>query len=528
MRLEHLRIIEDEACDLNDLITDALETLPKEDLVVIYNDYTTVNNYAPIYLNTEENLNRLLSEGKRCTPSFNKDFAFLTCNRYGGIESVDDLSKHAGLKEEIAPFVSDSIDKYVDVFLKDVEIDKAWLERHLPRTGLITRRQYVERVEDIANVVRYENEELAEKIHGIANKIRKTGKAYKLSEASKELMDLFDEYYKGTGKKERGEPLEGKELKKAQNMIWEKYQQEYPDTTEFDDLPNNVKNLYKKFFYTSAVKNLPQFLNSQLGLGAKTNEEAMTKELEWTSILEDYKDLIDQYQKNPKTTNFVTPYLNQLRKEFYQGNRDEFAVRAFLKTIISMAKKMERELHLSESVINLVRSEWKDLGDGFLKTKEKELEKMAEPIKSASAAEEIAKKFNATLITFFDHVKESIPEIYEEIGSNQKWTVENIKHSIELYLIHLLKNGTINSFINKVNKEGKISPNFFKLEISQDEDLKKSDDKSKEEEVDLEELNKSEDKTPPSAQSAEEEKNESSNPSEADKKAKEEEFYSVQ
>lgn len=510
MRLEHLRVVEDDACNLNDLITDAFEELPNEDKAIIYNDYTTVNNYAPIYLNTEENLNRLLSEGKKCTPSFNKDFAFLTCNRYGGIESVDDLSKHADLKEEIVPFVSDSFDKYADVFLKDVDIDKAWLERHLPRSGMITRRQYVNRVEDIANVVRYENEELAEKVHEIANKIRKTGKAYKLSEASEELKDLFAKYYEGTGKKERGKPLEGEELKKAKNMIWEKYQENYPDTEEYDDLPDDVKNLYKKFFFENSVKGLQRFLNSQLGLGAVSNSEALHKERDWGLIMEDYPKLLSEFRDNPKTAQFVKSYVNELKKEFYQGRRDEKTTRAFLKLILAKAKKMSREIKISENVKKAVIEKWKGLGEEFINAREKDLMDRTENVTSSKAAEDISNAYNAVLITFFDRLNSSVKEIAEDTGETEDDVVKHINE----YLAEQQKGNTLNSFINTVNKNQGLSTNFYKVNILgiDLEKLKeeKLDEDEDEEESKSEQEKKPDDKTPPSAQGAEEEKKESS------------------
>ena len=349
MRLEHLRVIEDEPTftpgDPNDLIVDALSSLPKEKQAEIFNDYATVNFYAPIYVNTKENLDRLISEGKKCTPTFNKDFAFLTCNRYGGIESFDDLSEKADYKKEIVPFVCDAIDKYQDVFVVD-EISMDWLNKHLPRTGLISRKAFIDKVRDIIRFVDYENKALAKKLSdGPLDKLVHQKKdTYSLKEAIKEIQDLFQDYYEGTGKKKRGAPLKGEELKKAQELIYNSYKREYPDTREYSDLPYSVRQKYVDFFYENAVKKLDKILKSRDG----SENEDIERSTDWSDIMADYGDQLDAIAENPRVSYLYNKYVPEMKRLYLAGEKSDPTIRAMIKSLINYAKKISKDIGLSD------------------------------------------------------------------------------------------------------------------------------------------------------------------------------------
>ena len=473
MRLEHLRVIEDSEeitpGNPDDLLFEAVKELPKEDLARIYNDYATVNFYAPVYINTEENLNKLLAEGKKCSPSFNKDFAFLTCNRYGGIESVDDLSCHSDLKEEIVPFVKDSIENYKDMFIKDA-LSMEWIKKHLPRRHLTTRNAYIQKVQEIVNYVRNENEELATALNnGPLNKLRTQSKSvYDLEEAEQEILGLFDDYYKGTEADKKGEPLQGDELKQAQEQIFNALSSRYPDTKQFEDLPSSVKQKFAPYFFKESVKQLPNILNR---LSGKQNEEAdLEGDLKWNDIYEDYEAKIDLIRNSSKVSFLYNKYFPEIKQLYKSGKNDETKTRALLSALISYANKIEKGIEISSKVKTLAEEYGSTFADKFVKAKENEIYEKLKGIKSSDEAKDMVNKYNAVFITFFENLKKNIERLTKDIYSDElkesKDKLPEYKKSvvkeIAKYLSKLLEGENLNPFLNRINKQEFIERSEFK------------------------------------------------------------------
>lgn len=481
MRLEHLRVIEDEPTftpgDPNDLIVDAISSLPKEKQAEIFNDYATVNFYAPIYVNTKENLDRLLSEGKKCTPCFNKDFAFLTCNRYGGIESFDDLSEKADYKKEIVPFVCDSIDKYQDVFVVD-EISMDWLNKHLPRTGLISRKAFIDKVKDIIRFVGYENKGLADKLtKGPLEKlVNQTKDTYSLKEALKEIQNLFRDYYEGTEKKKRGAPLKGEELKKAQEAIYNSYKREYPDTTEYSDLPYSVRQKYVDFFYENAVKNLEKVLKSRDG----SDNEDIEKSADWSAIMADYGDQLDAIAENPRVSYLYNKYVPEMKRLYLAGEKSDATIRAMIKSLINYAKKISKDIGLSEKAKRKVKEFETNFGEDVIRAEEELIAEKSSEFKDDDELRRFIRQISAALVNFVDKLNQSVKYIANELFKVQDETEitedkvkqeynkkkNEIKASFSKYLRGLLNEGKFNEFANQVNNESiKIDLPFFRKNI---------------------------------------------------------------
>ena len=481
MRLEHLRVIEDEPTftpgDPDDLIVDAISSLPKEKQAEIFNDYATVNFYAPVYLNTKENLDRLLSEGKKCTPSFNKDFAFLSCNRYGGIESFDDLSEKADYKKEIVPFVCDAIDKYQEVFVVD-EISMDWLNKHLPRTGLISRKAFIDKVKDIIRFVGYENKSLADKLtKGPLDKlVNQTKDTYSLKEALKEIQDLFKDYYEGTEKKKRGAPLKGEELKKAQELIYNSYKREYPDTTEYSDLPYSVRQKYVDYFYENAVKNLEKILKSRDG----SDNEDIEKSSDWSAIMADYGDQLDAIAENPRVSYLYNKYVPEMKRLYLAGQKSDSTIRAMIKSLINYAKKISKDIGLSEKAKSKLKEFGTDFAEDAIRVEEGFITEKSSEFKDDDELRRFIRQINSALVNFIDklnkHVTYIANELYkvkdeDEITDNEvkKKYKENkniIKAAFSKFLRGLLNEGKFNEFANRVNNESlKIDLPFFRKNI---------------------------------------------------------------
>ena len=483
MRLEHLRVIEDEPTftpgDPNDLIVDALSSLPKEKQAEIFNDYATVNFYAPIYVNTKENLDRLISEGKKCTPSFNKDFAFLTCNRYGGIESFDDLSEKADYKKDIVPFVCDAIDKYQDVFVVD-EISMDWLNKHLPRTGLISRKTFIDKVRDIIRFVDYENKALAKKLSdGPLDKLVHQKKdTYSLKEAIKEIQDLFQDYYEGTGKKKRGAPLKGEELKKAQELIYNSYKREYPDTREYSDLPYSVRQKYVDFFYENAVKKLEKILKSRDG----SENEDIERSADWSDIMADYGDQLDAIAENPRVSYLYNKYVPEMKRLYLAGEKSDPTIRAMIKSLINYAKKIAKDIGLSDKAKSKLKELGEDFGEDAIRAEEDFIADKSGEFKDNEELRRFIRKINAALVNFVDKIHKSVKYIANETFKvqdeneitddkvKQEYNKEKneIKKALSRYLRGLLSEGKFNEFANKINNEIiRIDLPFYRKNIKQ-------------------------------------------------------------
>ena len=481
MRLEHLRVIEDEPTftpgDPNDLIVDALSSLPKEKQAEIFNDYATVNFYAPIYVNSKENLDRLLSEGKKCTPSFNKDFAFLTCNRYGGIESFDDLSEKADYKKDIVPFVCDAIDKYQDVFVVD-EISMDWLNKHLPRTGLISRKAFIDKVKDIIRFVDYENKELAKKLSdGPLDKLVHQKKdTYSLKEALKEIQDLFRDYYEGTEKKKRGAPLKGEELKKAQELIYNSYKREYPDTREYSDLPYSVRQKYVDFFYENAVKKLEKILKSRDG--SESND--IEKSTDWEDIMADYGDQLDAIAENPRVSYLYNKYVPEMKRLYLAGEKSDPTIRAMIKSLINYAKKISKDIGLSDKAKSKLKEFGTDFAEDAIRAEENFIVEKSGEFKDNDELRRFIRQINAALVNFIDKLHKSVKYITNElfkvkdedeitddkVKQEYKQKYNKIKEAFSKYLRGLLSEGKFNEFANKINNETlRIDLPFFKKNI---------------------------------------------------------------
>lgn len=480
MRLEHLRVIEDEPTftpgDPNDLIVDALSSLPKEKQAEIFNDYASVNFYAPIYVNTKENLDRLISEGKKCTPSFNKDFAFLTCNRYGGIESFDDLSEKADYKNDIVPFVCDAIDKYQDVFVVD-EISMDWLNKHLPRTGLISRKAFIDKVRDIIRFVDYENKALAKKLSdGPLDKLVHQKKdTYSLKEAIKEIQDLFQDYYEGTGKKKRGAPLKGEELKKAQELIYNSYKREYPDTREYSDLPYSVRQKYVDFFYENAVKKLDKILKSRDG----SENEDIERSTDWEDIMADYGDQLDAIAENPRVSYLYNKYVPEMKRLYLAGEKSDPTIRAMIKSLINYAKKISKDIGLSDTAKRKLKEFGTDFSEDAIRAEEDFIVEKSGEFKDNDELRRFIRQINSALVNFIDKLNKSVTYIANELykvkdenevpkDKNEKYnkTKNEIKAAFSKFLRGLLSEGKFNEFANKINNESlKIDLPFFRKNV---------------------------------------------------------------
>ena len=481
MRLEHLRVIEDEPTftpgDPNDLIVDALSSLPKEKQAEIFNDYATVNFYAPIYVNTKENLDRLISEGKKCTPTFNKDFAFLTCNRYGGIESFDDLSEKADYKKEIVPFVCDAIDKYQDVFVID-EISMDWLNKHLPRTGLISRKTFIDKVRDIIRFVDYENKALAKKLSdGPLDKlIHQKKDTYSLKEAIKEIQDLFQDYYEGTGKKKRGAPLKGEELKKAQELIYNSYKREYPDTREYSDLPYSVRQKYVDFFYENAVKKLDKILKSRDG----SENEDIERSADWSDIMADYGDQLDAIAENPRVSYLYNKYVPEMKRLYLAGEKSDPTIRAMIKSLINYAKKISKDIGLREKARRKVKEFEINFGEDVIRAEEELITEKSSEFKDDDELRRFIRQISAALVNFVDKIEKSVKYIANEtfkvqdeneitddkVKKEYNEEKNKIKAAFSKFLRGLLNEGKFNELANKINNETlKIDLPFYRKNV---------------------------------------------------------------
>ena len=547
MRLEHLRVIEDEPTftpgDPNDLIVDALSSLPKEKQAEIFNDYASVNFYAPIYVNTKENLDRLISEGKKCTPSFNKDFAFLTCNRYGGIESFDDLSEKADYKKDIVPFVCDAIDKYQDVFVVD-EISMDWLNKHLPRTGLISRKSFIDKVRDIIRFVDYENKALAKKLSdGPLDKLVHQKKdTYSLKEAIKEIQDLFQDYYEGTGKKKRGAPLKGEELKKVQELIYNSYKREYPDTREYSDLPYSVRQKYVDFFYENAVKKLDKILKSRDG----SENEDIERSTDWEDIMADYGDQLDAIAENPRVSYLYNKYVPEMKRLYLAGEKSDPTIRAMIKSLINYAKKISKDIGLSDKAKAKLKELGTDFAEDAIRAEEEFIVDKSSEFKDNDELRRFVRQINAALVNFVDKVQKSIKYITNElfkVKDEDEITEDKVKQeykqkynenktAFSKFLRDLLSEGKFNEFANKINNESlKIDLPFFRknvekgtLNIEQGVQSSKANEEPKQEQKQEPKQEQKPSKAP--APKAQEKKKEQPSKEEEAKKKAEEEFYS--
>ena len=82
MKLEKLRVIDDNHTPSRAKIKDALVEIPDEVLLKIVSDYNEANGLAPIVEATEENINKFKEEGRDVPSNAEDNFAFLTPNSY--------------------------------------------------------------------------------------------------------------------------------------------------------------------------------------------------------------------------------------------------------------------------------------------------------------------------------------------------------------------------------------------------------------------------------------------------------------
>ena len=251
MSLANLKIIN--GAPSRSKIKDALVELPDEVILKIISDYNEQNNLKPIYKNTPENIELLKTEGKEVSPKTEDNFAFLTPNRYGGVEGVNDLSETVDYDTELVPFVEANYTTYEkDLGINDeynpMILNADWLKHHWKKIPFGKKEERLAQLNNIiAKVDKADEKQLLSRLKRIKGMFEDDDIDYN------QVKQKFIEAFKDNVQEDEQEiSLDEKEALKTKAE--EAYKNKYNEEIKYSELPNSWKEKLDEYLNSGRKK----------------------------------------------------------------------------------------------------------------------------------------------------------------------------------------------------------------------------------------------------------------------------------
>ena len=303
-------------------IEDYLNNLPYKDLAVIINDYEKENHLAPIFVNDEQIVRELQSQGKKIGCPLLKDFAFLTLNRYDVVEPIYNIHEFINFKDELVPYVIANSEKYnlpkEDIPVKDeyIAYDFDWLKNHWSKK--LSREQRIINLENIRNEVNKTDLNFGEELDKIISDFKNHAISY--DEAKQQFVSKFKKY-----------ASKAKELSKQKiGILKKKIVKVYNDYTnhnikKYEDLPPEPwLETFTPLLKSGRTQEIDQELQKLMQVKRKKPNEPTKEELTLEQKRIAYKS-----KETPSDK-----VINDLTKRYFKCNYDDLeGLKAFAKNL---------------------------------------------------------------------------------------------------------------------------------------------------------------------------------------------------
>ena len=457
MRLEKLRVIDDNATPSRAKIKDALIEIPDDILLKIVSDYNEANGLAPIVKATEENIAKFKEEGRDVPSNAEDNFAFLTPNSYNGTEGFNNLQEKIDYDQELVPFVEANFTTYQNdlPIVEEVEVqDKVeegvynldWF-KSVWKKAVSGHASRVDNILQIADKLKEDEYELSRKVETIAHKYDRDPKIFSYNDAKEALIKLFKNNVKEEADKE--EDIE--KTDKMNKLAVERYNKRYGKSiTKTEELPESWKNKLFPLIKSGRIETFKKVL-SEL---ADTEEEKRSKGGETTEALkkafkeiynfEFDKDLIKRFavkEEVKNTQELVDCFLATL-DAFEKGTIDFATALKYFKAIKTYPSKYldycskwyTPEKTEEEARAERNKSEEAERSaDLDIEVGEKSVDDMKKEI--AELVKAIEESKNEEWIKYFNEFKEEYMKSYKK----GEYTLESYLKQI-LYLAKYVKN----------------------------------------------------------------------------------------
>ena len=293
-------------------IEDYLNNLPYKDLAVIINDYEKENHLAPVFVNDEQIVRELQSQGKKIGCPLLKDFAFLTLNRYDVVEPIYNIHEFINFQDELVPYVIANSEKYnlpkEDIPVRDeyIAYDFDWLKNHWSKK--LSREQRIMNLENIRNEVNKTDLNFGEELDKIISNFKNHAISY--DEAKQQFVSKFKKYASKT-----------KDLSEEDiNTLKKKIVKVYNDYTnhnikKYEDLPPEPwLETFNPLLKSGRTQEIDQELQKLMQVKRKKPNEPTKEELALEQKRRSYV--------NPKERP-SDKAINDLTKRYFKCNYDD-------------------------------------------------------------------------------------------------------------------------------------------------------------------------------------------------------------
>lgn len=283
MILENLKIKDDRP--IRAKIKDALVEIPDDVLLKIVSDYNEANGLAPIYKNSDESVNALSQEGYEIDPKIEDTFAFLTPDRYGGVEGFNEIKEKVDFDNELVPYIENNLTTYQnDLHITDDEeiLGIKWLKENWQK-GKMSHSNRFANVARIVSKVREIDDKFADELEVLIEKYDSKPKVYTYNDLKTDFIKKFEAR---TYEKKDLTPEEKNNLKaKARHAFNNRYGK---NVQKYKDLPDNWKSKLDPYIEGGKVDGFDKVLEElSLTEKEKLEKRGLTRE----TLLEEFKKI---------------------------------------------------------------------------------------------------------------------------------------------------------------------------------------------------------------------------------------------
>lgn len=476
MSLSNLKIIN--RTPSRSKIKDALVELPDEVILKIISDYNEQNNLKPIYKNTPENVALLKSEGKVLAPKTEDNFAYLTPNRYGGVEGFNELKEQYDYDEELAPFVEANYTTYEkdlgiqDEYNPDI-FNEDWLRENWRKIPFGTKPERLAQLKNIIKQVYNANET------NLYNKLKDIYTSFKNDEIKyNQAKEKFFTAFKNNISEDFKE-LKEEDKSKLRQEATKAYKDLYGEDVEYKDLPNSWKEKLDKYLESGREKKFKEVLKELKGeKEVDKTFEGLKKEFESIFDFRPSKSLIKEFaaRNDLKSPDEFFECVEETFKAYQtsKGTKPTFeeAVKYFktIKAYPTYYKERCREWYdprtdeekeadadkekVGETATNMTISEIESEADikQMLQAVKNDPTQNAEYEAELKAHRNLLKRGDITADVAKKQMIYVIKHCYEKIVAKRKKNIEDVKNSIRA-LLDADGKKTFNTVIGSATKE---------------------------------------------------------------------------
>jgi hypothetical protein len=181
----------------------------------------------------------------------------------------------------------------------------------------------------------------------------------------------------------------------------------------------------------------------------------------------DYGDQLDAIAENPRVSYLYNKYVPEMKRLYLAGEKSDPTTRAMIKSLINYAKKIAKDIGLSDKAKSKLKEIGEDFGEDAIRAEEDFIADKSGEFKDNEELRRFIRKINAALVNFVDKLHKSVKYIANELFKiqdeneitddkvKQEYNKQKneIKADLSKFLRGLLSEGKFNEFVNKINNE---------------------------------------------------------------------------